>query len=83
MHKVIKKTPVVKEKIKAKKRVEKVSIEQKLAGIAQGLRKGSMLSRKNIKANQEAIIALLEESELDAIDKAKFIRTIKNIPTAW
>lgn len=44
-------------------------------------KKGMRAARKDVKTAQEALIELLDKSGIEAKDKAKFIRTIKNIQT--
>lgn len=56
-------------------------LKEKIQNIKRGFRKGQSLSKLQIKDTQEKIINLLNESDLDANDKAKFIATIKNTQT--
>ncbi len=74
-----------KEKIEIKaevlERKEAQIVKEKLRGIAQGIREGTIRTKKEIKATQTTIIDILGKSDLEAKDKAKFISTIKNIQT--
>ena len=54
-------------------------IKQSIKDINKGIKEGKRLTKEEIKTNQEEIINLLNLSELEAKDKAKFISTIKNI----
>ena len=61
---------------------KKVTIlKQRLSDIQQGIKTGQKLTAKEIKRTQEKVIKVLEIADLTAKDKAKFIRTIKNIQT--
>ena len=55
---------------------------QKLQEIQEKFKRPVTQVKKEIKLAQEEIISRLEQSDLEAKDKAKFIRTIKNIQTA-
>ncbi len=73
---------LAKEKIEIKpEKIEKIAISERIKGISQGLQRGTIKTREQIKASQTEIIELLEQSNLEAVDKAKFIRAIKNIQT--
>jgi hypothetical protein len=50
--------------------------------LEQGFRKGVTIAKRNVKAAQEVVIAALDASNLSTENKAKFIKTIKNIQTA-
>lgn len=58
-----------------------VTTERKRA-LEAGLREGRRLAKENVKSAQDHVVGVLEESGLEASDKAKFIRTVKNIQTA-
>ncbi len=53
----------------------------KLKTFISGMRKGGVLQKQETKSVQTALIDMIEESGLDANDRAKFIRTIKNTQT--
>lgn len=57
-------------------------LKEKITNIQRGFRKGVVKTKVEISRVQEEIIQLLEQSELEAHDKAKFVRAIKNIQTA-
>ena len=60
---------------------ETTILREKIANIERGIRAGRVTTQKEIKETQTAIIRLLESTELAAVDRAKFITTIKNIQT--
>lgn len=61
--------------------IQKLADEENTRGLLAGLREGKALARTDAKAAQEQVISMLEKSGLEANDKAKFIRAIKNIQT--
>lgn len=73
---------------KLEKKAEKVAAKKpkifadKLKTYVAGLKKGKVLAKKEIKDAQTQLIKLLDDSKLQAEDKAKFIKTIKNIQTS-
>jgi len=60
---------------------ETTLLKERIKATEQGLREGKIQTKKEIKAVQTEIIKLLEASELEAKDIAKFRRTIKNVQT--
>jgi len=61
--------------------IVEIAAKKKIQTIHRAVREGRITTKKEIKANQTKIINLIEESKLEAKDKAKFIRTIKNVQT--
>ncbi len=57
-------------------------LKEKIRNIQRGIREGQVIAKQDIKAVQTDVINIIEASDLEAADKAKFIRTIKNIQTA-
>ena len=72
--------PPVTEAARVREIVE-IATKKKIQTINRAIREGRITTKEEIKANQTKIINLIEESGLEAEDKAKFIRTIKNIQT--
>jgi len=60
---------------------ETTVLREKIANIERGIREGEVTTKKEIKETQTAVIKLIESTELGAADRAKFIKTIKNIQT--
>lgn len=63
-------------------RLRKLGVEttkQSIRAVQQGLRKGQRLAKTDTKLAQEAVIKVIDQSKLLAKDKAKFLKTIKNI----
>jgi len=60
---------------------EMTMLKNRLKNMASGARVGAKFAREDVMRVQEDIIALLEGSEIEGKDRAKFIRTIKNIQT--
>jgi len=60
---------------------EKTLLKDKLKNLARGYREGAVVTRESIKDIQGALIDVVNISKLDANDKAKFIKTIKNTNT--
>lgn len=58
------------------------TLEQKIKKIGEDFKRKETKAKKEVKAVQEEIIKNLNESKLQAKDKAKFIKAIKNIQTA-
>jgi len=56
-------------------------LADKMTTFLQGLRKGTYLGRYEALDVQNQLIDMIEQSGLDAADRAKFIRTIKNTQT--
>lgn len=52
-----------------------------VAAIRKGFRAGDKAAKTNVKEAQTILVTLIEKSGLAAKDKAKFLRTIKNIQT--
>lgn len=59
----------------------RTGITQRMKGIARGVREGTISTRRQIQQAQTELIQAIESSNLEAKDRAKFIRTIKNIQT--
>lgn len=57
------------------------TIKQRVRDIQKGFREGAKIVRENVKAAQEYIIGYIEKSGLSLEDRAKFIKSIKNIQT--
>ena len=58
-----------------------IPFAQRIQEIKDKFKRPVTIAKKEVKAVQEEIIRGLEASELEAADKAKFIKTIKNIQT--
>ena len=58
---------------------ETTLLEDKIKAVEMGFRSGGVKTLMGAKKAQNELIALLEESGLEANDKAKFLRTVKNI----
>jgi len=71
--------PIVKPAPEPKK--EAPTLEQKIQKISEDFKRKETKAKKEVKAVQEEIIKTLGESDLTANDKAKFIKSIKNIQT--
>jgi len=56
-------------------------IRLRIKSVSKGVATGSIDTRAEIKNIQDEIIEIIEDSELDANDKAKFLRTVKNVQT--
>lgn len=71
------------EEAKPKKvtKYETTIIKEKLANIERGMREGAIKTKQEIADVQSEVITMLEDLELEPKDKAKFLRTIKNIQT--
>jgi len=63
-------------------RAEKRTAKQRAIAVAKGFREGITAAKKDTKAAQNVVIKVIEQSGLTAADKAKFIRSIKNIDSA-
>ncbi len=70
------------EVLEKKQIVEAEAIVERIQEIQEKFVRPETIAKKEVKAVQEEIIKGLEQSGLEAKDKAKFIRTIKNIQTA-
>lgn len=66
-------------KIVQTRRAEPTEIRNRIKNIRQGLREGKLQTKEEIKKTQTELIGMLEI--LEPKDKAKFIKTIKNIQT--
>ncbi len=63
-------------------RRESTIAKKKLSNIKTGIREGAISTRKEVKLAQTKLVDIIErQSGLDAKDKAKFLKTIKNIQT--
>jgi len=60
---------------------ETTLLHDKLKSIEQGIRLGRVQTKREVADVQTQIIQLLEDAKLDANDKAKFLRTMKNVAT--
>ncbi len=58
-----------------------VLLREKLKSLEEGGREGRISTKKEIKSSQEEVIDIIDRSDLDLKDKAKFRKTIKNIQT--
>lgn len=56
-------------------------LKERIKNYARGFREGRAFTKKEIKAAQKDLTSLIQDSGLEAADKAKFIPTIKNIQT--
>ena len=56
-------------------------VKEKLRTIEQGIRKGKILGRIEVKEVQGQLIDLIKDSDLDANDREKFVKTIRRIQT--
>lgn len=54
----------------------------RLRALQRGLREGARIAKTDAKAAQEAIIALIDQSDLPNSEKGKFIAALKNIQTS-
>lgn len=80
------KTPIVEpiaepKPIPAKKPIVTKTLETRIQEIKEQFKRPETITRKEVKAVQEELIGHMKASELEAKDKAKFIKTIKNIQT--
>ena len=60
---------------------EMTLLKEKIKTLLRGIRMGEIQTKKDIKQSQTIVIDILDKSDLEAKDKAKFIRAIKNIQT--
>lgn len=60
---------------------ETTLLKERIKNIRRGIREGKISTKKEVKTVQTEIVNLLNESGLEAKDKAKFIPAIKNIQT--
>jgi hypothetical protein len=60
---------------------ETTLLADKIKAVEMGIREGKIQTKAEIKQTQEDIIDFIEGLSLEAKDKAKFLRTIKNIQT--
>jgi len=65
-----------------KEAIVEIDFEQRLKEIREKFKRPETIAKKEVKAVQEEIIKELEKSGIEAKDKAKFIRAIKNIQTS-
>ncbi len=56
-------------------------IKDKLRTIEQGIRKGKILGRMEVKEVQGQLIDVIKDSDLDANDREKFVKTIRQVQT--
>jgi len=59
----------------------KVGITERIKGIEKGLREGKIITKEEIKEFQTTALETIEKSNLDANDRDKFSRKVKNIQT--
>ncbi len=59
----------------------KQALKERFQTLARGIKEGIVKTKKDIKETQTSLINLIEESGLIPQDKAKFIRTLKNVQT--
>lgn len=82
-----KRAKFLRERIKALKpeivpaRQEIVVVRQRVKDITYGTRIGTIATKQQIKQAQTELITMIEKSGIEAKDKAKFIRAIKNTQT--
>jgi small nuclear ribonucleoprotein (snRNP)-like protein len=62
-------------------RLREKQVAENLKKFEQGIRKGTVLAKQDIKDVQNQVISVLKESELTTADKGKFITAVKNIQT--
>jgi hypothetical protein len=60
---------------------EAVLLKDRIKNIARGVREGRVQTKKEIKSTQSEVIDILEKSKLEAKDRDKFRRAIKNVQT--
>uniref|UniRef100_A0A6M3K8T1 Putative acetyltransferase n=1 Tax=viral metagenome TaxID=1070528 RepID=A0A6M3K8T1_9ZZZZ len=60
---------------------ETTLLAERVKAAEQGIREGTIKTKKAIKELQTELIETIEETGLEAKDKAKFLRTIKNVQT--
>ncbi len=60
---------------------EGVALKEKVKSVERGVRIGKVQTKAEIKSSQTSLVKLLQESDLEAKDKAKFISAIKNVQT--
>jgi hypothetical protein len=60
---------------------ETTLLSDKIKAAEQGIREGKLQTKDEIKAVQTELIDMIEQSKLDPEDRAKFLRTLKNIQT--
>jgi len=63
------------------KKRETTLLKDRIKAIEQGLREGRIQTEKEIKKIQTELIEVIESVDLEAKDRAKFLKTIKNIQT--
>lgn len=83
---VIREKKITKEKIEELKRTGELTqlrqrIKDRFNFIKRGIREGTIQTKKDIKAIQNEVVDIVDTSDLEAKDRAKFIRKIKNIQT--
>lgn len=64
------------------RKYESTLAKDKLSNIEQGIRQGKIKGKAEIKQVQTDLIDIIEESGLEADDRAKFLRLVKNTQTA-
>lgn len=68
-------------KKKGEEKLLRQRINDRLSAFGRGIKEGTISTKKQVKAVQTEIVDILDASELEAKDKAKFIKTIKGIQT--
>ena len=66
---------------KQKSKLTEVGMTERFVGIERGMRKGTSMTKKEVKAVQNELLDILDKSKLERDDKAKFSRAIKNVQT--
>lgn len=61
--------------------VQKLVGDERRRALEQGLREGRKMARENLKEAQDFLLNVINQSGLQAADKAKFLATLKNIQT--
>ena len=69
-----KKAPLIRQR-------ETTLLKNRIRNIARGIREGRIESREEVKRAQTQVIEILEKSRLAPQDRAKFLRTVKNVQT--
>lgn len=63
------------------KKREYTLLKDRIKNVARGAKEGRTTTRQEIRAVQTELLDILDASRMEAVDKAKFRRTIKNVQT--
>ena len=63
------------------KKREYTLLKDRIKNVARGAKEGRTATRQEIRAVQTELLDILDASRMEAVDKAKFRRTIKNVQT--